>query len=190
MSKVKCPKCNSNMINNCCVKCGYMTNGNISGTILPDKKEDLKLYNKDFEKMNMNENKFSVFLFKSSYIAHQDHLLFSVLISVIWSIIDVLITKFYYFLFVEVLIYINGAFAILFPVMSLIHFFIERIIYVMFANTICLKLDELKIKKIKENNDNYKIVLKNNKNTSVISFFISLIINIILLVVSIILFIL
>lgn len=190
MSKVKCPKCNSNMINNCCVKCGYMSNGSVSGAFtLPDKNEDLKLYNKDFDKLNMNENKFFLFLFQSSYIAYQDHFLFSILISLIYSIIDIVIVLFYYFIFVIALGRINAALALLFPVMVLVHFFIKRVIYVMFANMICLKLDKLKIKKLKEKNDNYKVILKNNKNTNIISLCASMLINFIILVMKFIIFI-
>lgn len=181
MNKKKCPKCNSNMIDDCCVKCGYMTNGNISGTYKPDKNEDLKLYNKYFEEMNINKYKFLIFILESSYIAYKKHYLSATLIGFIDSIITALmwiITS----IFVDGYSRLNIWISFLFLFMFIVYLIIKKIIYVMFANTICLKLDQIKINKIKESNDNYKIIFKNNKSNSIAFLILHIITNLLLFI--------
>lgn len=187
MSKKKCPKCHSNMINDCCVKCGYMSNGNVSGSFtLPDKHEDLKLYNKNFEKMNMNQNKFFVFLLESSYIAFNKHFIAATIIGIVDSILTGGVILLLDFIFIEILAKINNWMVFVFIFMVIMHFFIKRIIYSMFTNTLCLKLDQRKINKIKKSNDNYKVVFMNNKNYSFISLLAHFIINVAFFILSII----
>lgn len=187
MSKKKCPKCNSNMMGDCCVKCGYMSNGNVSGGFtLPDKYEDLKLYNKNFEKMNMNQNKFFVFLLESSYIAFNKHFIAAILIGLIDTILTCGVIVLLDFIFIEVLAKLNNWMSVVFIFMVIMHFFIKKIIYSMFANTICLKLDQRKINKIKKSDDNYKVVFRNNKYYSFLSLLAHFIINTAVFILSII----
>ena len=54
---MKCPDCKIELINDCCLRCGYMENGNKikkEDSILEKFKEQ-KLYNKNFDSMYRNE---------------------------------------------------------------------------------------------------------------------------------------
>ncbi len=171
----RCPKCNIKMLNNCCVRCGYMINGNYSNQKLESKYEELKLYNKSFEKMNYNKNKTQIFILESSYFSYRDHLLFGILLGIVDSIVSI-------FLISLMINYIKDDFIIIYVELIIVYIFIKKIIYVIFANTVCLKLDYKKIEKIKKNNINYKDILIEHKDKSKIKLIISLLIYIVVVI--------
>ncbi|MCM1370922.1 MAG: hypothetical protein NC181_03420 [Clostridium sp.] len=172
-----CPKCNSKIINNCCIKCGYMLNGNYVGKVSKiDKFEDQKLYNNSFDRMQRNKNKFLIFLFGPLYFYYRNHFIFGIIISAL----DIFISYFICSLtkqFFTLYLYELGQFLI-----SLMFLF-KRFLYTIFSNTICLKLDNIKIKKIKYNKNNYKNILINHKDKSLIIFIIGLIFNLLLFII-------
>ena len=87
---MKCIKCNGKIVDGCCVRCGYLENGNQIKTKVKDKNEDLKLFNKDFYIINQNKNLLLVFILGPLYFSYRGYFF----IGTILGIIDYLI--FYY----------------------------------------------------------------------------------------------
>lgn len=148
----RCPKCGAVMMNDCCVGCGFMSNGNYTGKITIDKFSDLKLYDDHFDDLTMNRKLFLVFLLESLYFCYRGHLLFGCFV----GFVDMFIS----YGFISVVSNIFGNFFPLLVNFSLIAYFIvKKILYVMFANTICLSLDKLRVDRIKKRFNNYQAIL-------------------------------
>lgn len=146
---MKCIKCGSKVFDNCCIGCGYMTNGNYSNTnkeTVSYRYKDLKKYNSSFSEMFNNEKKFIPFILGPLYISYRNHLLFGCLISLIDFLIICLL-----------LFFLDTSFALGLYTSLIISFLIRGFIYSLFANSICLKTDEFEIKRLKNKNiDNHK----------------------------------
>lgn len=152
---MNCKRCNGKIVDGCCVKCGYMDNGNNIQNIEVDKNEDLKLFNKDFNIIVQNQNLLLIFILGPLYFSFRGYFF----IGTILGILDYLL--FYYIMDLsKILIIVFGGFQI-----GMINFFINRLIYIIFSNYICLLIDKLKINRIKKKyKENYKEKLKNYKH--------------------------
>lgn len=170
---MKCVKCGGIIKNDCCINCGYMTNGNyINKNKETDKFKDIRIYNDSFDVMYRNEKSYIVFLLGPLYISYRNHLFFGCLI----SLIDLLITNFMLTKFSDICSFMNLASFLL----SFTFIFIMRVLYVVFSNTICLKLDSIKIKRIKKKNKYYEEILKKHENISVFKLILNIMFYIIL----------
>jgi len=125
---------------------GYMLNGNQIEEKNADKFKEQKLFNKDFDKINRNKNLLLVSILGPLYFSYRGYLL----VGTVLGIIDYFI--FYWFMnsiTLNFLTFGNIPLAFLF-------FLIDRLIYVVLANYICLLIDKIKIKLImKTYKDNY-----------------------------------
>ena len=168
---MKCPKCNLELNKGICLKCGYMENGyKIEKDKENDKYKDIRIYNEDFDVMNQNTTKIQNLILGPFYFAYRNHLYTGIII----SIIDLLILIFE--------INLQNALTTLGSIYNLFAFFnivfypiINRMIYMGFSNIICLKLDEINMKKI-QNQENYTQKLEKHKSTSIIKILINVII--------------
>lgn len=146
---MKCPKCNFSMVNGCCLKCGYMLNGNyVNKNEIKRELTDIELFDSDYDKMNRNSNWYLPFILGPFYFSYKGFFLLG----------------FFGVLFdygVRVL-------ATLTPIPNPIifmYFIINRFIYLIFANPFCLYMERKRINKIKANSINsYKDILKKNHN--------------------------
>lgn len=163
-----CPKCKIEMKNGFCLRCGYMESGNIIQTQSKyDKRlEDIKLLNEDFDTMNRNENSFIAMILGNFYLCYHGHFF----IGTLWGFLDLL-------LFYLIINFVSSFYFII-----AFYLLLTRILYGIFLNTICIKLDELKLKLIKKfYKDNYKEkLIKCNK--SIIYIFLTILIYIIIIV--------
>ena len=152
---MNCIKCNGKIVDGCCIKCGYLDSGNQIENIQIDKNEDLKLFNKDFDIIIQNKNLLLVFILGPLYFSYRGYFF----LGTILGIIDYLI--FYYSMnLFNILVIIFGGFQI-----SMICFFINRLIYIIFSNYLCVLIDKFKIKKLKKKyKENYKDKLKEYKH--------------------------
>ena len=142
---MKCPKCNSDIVDGCCVRCGYLLNGNFVRNREVEKNEDLKLFNKDYESLLYNKKLLLIFILGPLYFSYRGFL--------ITSLLSIIIDRYLYFLFMDIVnhsIFMLSSFS-----MQLIYFVISRLIYVIFSNSICILIDKLKIKM-------YKMIYKEN----------------------------
>lgn len=154
----RCPKCGSIMMNNCCVGCGFMSNGNYTGKAVNDDKfADLKLYDDSFDDLTMNRKLLLIFLMEYFYFCYRGHLLFGCLV----GLVDILISFCFVTSFGDLL---GSYFPLIFNFCLFVYFIIKKILYVMFANTICLKLDMLSINRIKKKYSNYQLILCKHKD--------------------------
>ena len=68
---IKCPKCHSEVLDGCCLKCGYMFNGNtVSLEESQDRNQDIKLFDSDFEKICRNDNYYMPLLLGPFYFSY------------------------------------------------------------------------------------------------------------------------
>ena len=151
---MNCPKCNSKLVDGCCIKCGYLSNGNQICNRNIDKNEDMKLFNKGFDKINLNKNLLLVFTFGPLYFSYMGYFF-------VGTILGVLDYFLFYFVMnnIEISISIFGTLPF-----GLLYLFINRLFYIVFANYICLQVDKVKIKIIKNRyKDNYKEKLNAHK---------------------------
>ena len=91
---MNCPKCMSKMIDGVCIKCGYMKSGGKVQINYDEKKSDLELFEKDYDKMIHNRKLLKPYLLGTLYIGYKGHLIIGVLLSFIrafnnWSTIIV-----------------------------------------------------------------------------------------------------
>lgn len=152
---MNCPKCNGKIIDGCCIKCGYLSNGNKIKNVEIDKNEDIKLFNKDFEVISQNKNLLLIFILGPLYFSYRGYFF----IGIILGIVDCLL--FYYLMNIsEILVFIFGSFQIF-----MIYFSINRLIYIIFSNYVCILIDKFKIKSIKKKyKECYKEKLKQYKH--------------------------
>jgi len=149
-----CPKCNGKIVDGCCTKCGYLENGNRIENNNIDKNEDLKLFNKDFEIINENRNLLWVFILGPLYFSYRGYFF----LGTILGLIDYFI--FYYFINTSIMVLVFGI-----TMIGPIYILINRLIYIIFSNYICLLIDKIKIKRIKKKyKESYKEKLKEYKH--------------------------
>ena len=153
---MRCEKCDGKIVGGCCTKCGALQNGNQINEVEIDKNEDLKLFNKDFDIINQNKNLFLIFIFGPLYFSYRGYFF----LGTILGIVDYL---FLYYMMNNVLniaIFIFGS-----GLVFILYMFINRLLYIIFSNYICLLIDKHKVKKIKEKyTKNYKSILKKHKH--------------------------
>lgn len=156
---MNCPKCNGKIIDNCCVKCGYLTNGNKIENREIDKNYELKLFNKDFDIINRNKNLFLVFILGPLYFSYRGYFF----LGTVLTLIDFLYF-FYSSSFISILLSLKGIwYSNVIAIIITIIF--SRLFYIIFSNAICLLIDKYKIKKIKNKYKcNYIDKLKNYKH--------------------------
>ena len=108
-----------------------------------------------FDIIIQNKNLLLVFILGPLYFSYRGYFF----IGTILGIIDYLI--FYYAMnFFDILVIIFGGFEF-----AMIYFFINRLIYIVFSNFICVLIDKLKVKRIKKKyKENYKDKLKKYKH--------------------------
>lgn len=153
---MNCSKCNGKIVDGCCVNCGYLENGNKIQKKEIDKNEDLKLFNKDFDTIVQNKNLLLIFILGPLYFSYRGYFL----IGTILGIIDYLLL-YYSMNSLDILIMIFGSFQIF-----ALYLFINRLIYIIFSNYICILIDKIKIKRIKTKyKENYKEKLKSYKHS-------------------------
>ena len=170
---MKCPNCNIELDKGICIKCGYMENGNkIERFKKTEKYTDIRIYNEDFDKMNLNQTKFLNFIMGPFYFSYRNHLITGLMI----TLISLTILAFE--------IRLTGALQTIGSVFTLISFFntifyitINRVLYMAFSNVICIKLDNKKIEKLKQNN-NYIEKLANHKSKTILNLIINIVIAI------------
>lgn len=166
-----CPKCNSKIVNGCCIRCGYIDSGNKiqNGDMDIDKYSDMKMFNKDFDKLNRNKNSFVIFLLGPLYFSYMGYFF----IGTVLGLIDYLL--FY--------ILMNNTFIFSFVFITYLYIFLNRIIYVVFSNYICILIDKYKIKRIKKKyKDNYLSKLKKYKHHKIYLLFTMLLYILIILI--------
>ncbi len=172
-----CPNCKSKMIKDYCVKCGYMNNGNfITKEIKENNKYlDIRLYNKNFDSMQHNQDVWLIVILGPYYFSYRHHLI----LGTILGIIDYIILKFITIISLSLsnIAYINILCGLYFSAFYLI---VTRALYIFSSNIICLLLDKHYIKKIRKKCKNYKKKLIKHNDTSVVYILISILINILI----------
>ena len=153
---MKCPNCNKEMKNNYCMVCGYMQNGNFVGECINEKNNDIKIYQKNFDIMNQNENKILTMLMGPIYMSYKGYLV----LGVILSILDI------FFMYLTIYIFSLIPFTISLSFLGFIlYLLISRIIFMSFFNSLCLYIDNIKIKRIvKKYKNSYKNKLYKHNN--------------------------
>lgn len=145
---MNCPKCNSKMIDNCCIKCGYMMNGNNVTMKSIDKNNGLKIYNDNYDIMLHNSNSLMVFIFGLPYLAYDGYIFYGLLGGIL---------EFSLFMMYSYLIsYIPLGNFFQFSSM-LMYIIITRYLCSSFLNSLCLYLDKRNIEKLKKHKD-YRLV--------------------------------
>lgn len=152
---MNCKKCNGKIIDGCCTKCGYLNSGNKIISNETDKNEDLKLFNKDFNIISENKNLLLVFLLGPIYFSYRGYFF----LGTILGIVDYLI--FYYIMnALDVFVFILGGFGF-----AVAYILINRVLYIIFSNYLCILIDKFKVKRIKKKyKENYKNELKYYKH--------------------------
>lgn len=158
---MKCPNCNVDLIDNCCLRCGYLSNGNYikKNNIEKDKFEDQRLYNKDFDNMYRN-NKYHInFLLGPLCFSYRGHFILGIL----FVYLDYLLFMFLGPIFSKI-----GKISIFIYFLAFLYLFINRTIYAGFSNSLCLFIDNIRIKEIKRKyKENYKIKLEKHKHKKI-----------------------
>lgn len=152
---MKCPKCNGNIVDGCCIKCGYLSSGNMIHDKEIEKYEDEKLFNKDFYKLYNNKRLFLIFILGSLYFSYRGFLFTSIIVG--------LSNCFLYLCYYNIID--NSILTYAQLQMGIVYFVITRLLYVIFSNSACIMIDQIKIsiyKKIYKNN--YKEKLKKYKH--------------------------
>ena len=158
---MKCPKCNIDLYDKCCPRCGYLENGNkVSLKDKPEKYIDEKNFNRKFDILNRNGNKIYPFIFTGYYVAFHKYLITGLLIILIkWLCVFGLVSVF------SSIPYIGEyTFLIIFIFLFSYHMLIGAT-----ANTIILFLDRCRIKLIKKRHPkDYPKILYKNSSTSIL----------------------
>lgn len=170
----KCPKCAGIMVKGCCIKCGYMSNGNVVGTYkLDDKFEELRIYDDHFDEMYRNDNQLITFFLGPLNFSYRN----DPIIGGVASALNI-----YLFFVVSNLLNpvskINSFLYLLFHVFYII---IVRVAYCTFVNRIILKIDSIKIKIIKnktKDKDKFYHILNSHNDQSIGAIFLSILISI------------
>lgn len=153
---MRCKKCDGKIIGGCCTKCGLLQNGNKINEAEIDKNEDLKLFNEDFDVINQNKNLFLIFIFGPLYFSYRGFFL----LGTVLGIVDYLLLYYLMNNVLNIVIFIFGP-----GLVFILYILINRLLYVIFSNYVCLLIDKYKVKKIKEKNQkNYKKILKKYKH--------------------------
>ena len=174
---MNCPKCMSKMIDGVCIKCGYMKSGGKLQINYDEKKSDLELFEKDYDKMIHNRKLLKPYLLGTLYIGYKGHLIIGVLLSFIE------LTVFYYiYRFFETFAF---SYKMIFGlIMTLIIWIFIRLLLAGFLNSFILYLDNVAIEKIKKNNPkNYKFILANHDSDRSFFLFLNIVICIFLFVI-------
>ena len=135
---MKCPKCSGKIKDGCCIRCGYLSNGNQIKDEYTDKNYELKLFNKDFDSINMNKNLFLIAILGPLYFSYRGYLI----IGTILGLIDFIL---FYYLVLLVSIPIFSS-----TLMCYLYIFLDRLLYVVVSNYICILIDKFKIKMYKK----------------------------------------
>lgn len=152
-----CPKCQRELKDGCCLKCGYMDNGNSIDLIKKEenKFEDMQLFNNDFDKMYRNENSIFPLIFGSYYLSYRGYLILGTLLGILDPFLCILIgnkLRSPYFQF-------TGHYSMIFYII------LTRILYGTTFNALCITLDKIKIKWLKKiYKDKYKERLIKHKS--------------------------
>jgi hypothetical protein len=181
--KKKCPKCGGVMVDDCCVRCGYMTNGNVAGSyVANDKFEELRIYDKHFDEMYRNENVLMTFLLGPLNFSYRNQ-----------PFLGGTITVAHILLFLEVSALLNPVSRIdyfIYMVLHVLYLLIIRVAYCAFVNRIILGIDKIKInmlkKGAKDQDDFYDSLDKHNDKSIgavILSVLISICIILLLLIV-------
>ena len=161
---MNCPNCGGKIFDGCCVKCGYLNNGNkISLKDKKDKNEDVKIYQKNFDIMLHNNNWYIPFIIGPLYLSYKGYLV----LGAILTYLDLLI----YYLILMIPSVLPSKLLVL-PFFSqlgmytfILYFIISKLLYSATLNSLCLELDKKKTEKIKNNNPkNYKNILAKHSN--------------------------
>lgn len=173
---MECPRCNIELENGICLKCGFVEDGQqIEQFKKNDKYTDIRIYNLDFEEMNTNQNKFVNFLMGPLYFSFRNHLIVGTIISILAYLVlmfEIRLTN--YFLTIGTLCTLLAFFNITFYIV------INRVLYMAFSNPICIVLDKIKIKRIKKHNKNYIDKFVNHNAKSILTLLIQILIYIII----------
>lgn len=174
---MNCPKCMSKMIDGVCIKCGYMKSGGKVQINYDEKKSDLELFEKDYDKMIHNKGLLKPFLLGSLYLTYKGYFLIGFILNTIEWVIS-----FNLFNFFGMFAYSYGfAFSLVFWI---VYFLIMRFILSGFLYTFVLYLDKKRILKIKkESPENYRYILANHKVDGAFLVFLNILIYILLFVI-------
>ena len=171
---MECPRCNIELENGICLKCGFVSDGEqIEQFKKHDKYTDIRIYNLDFEEMNTNQNKFVNFLMGPLYFSFRNHLIAGTIISLLAFLVlsfEIKITN--YLLSIGTLCTLLAFFNVTFYII------INRVLYMAFSNPICIALDNLKIKIIKRKKKNYIDIFVNHHAKSILTLLIQILIYI------------
>lgn len=154
---MKCPKCKSELRNACCLRCGYMENGNQIkyNYNTQNKYKEQKLYNKHFDEMYRNEKIYKVFILGPLYFSYRGYFFLG---TVLMYLDYLLLLKVGNFL---------GRFS-MYPILMFCYIILNRVTYSVFSNSICLIIDNIKIKIIKKYyKENYLEKLQNYKHNKI-----------------------
>ena len=170
-----CPRCNIELENGICLKCGFAESGeNIERFKKNDKYTDIRLYNDDFEEMNTNQYKIINFFMGPLYFSFRNHLIVGTIISLLAFLVlkfEIALTN--YFLSIGTLCTLLAFFNVTFYAV------INRALYMAFSNSICIALDKIKIKRIKSKYEDPIPVLVNHNSKSILTLLIQILIYII-----------
>lgn len=172
--KKRCPKCGGIIVDGCCVRCGFMKNGNIVGNYTPnDKFKELKIYDKHFDEIYRNENMKLIFLLGPLNFSYRG----CPIIGGFASVLDII-------LFLAVSNFLNSVskiYSFVYLLLHVLYLLIIRIAYCTFVNRIILKIDSIKIRIIKyksKNNEDFYDILNKHNDKSIGSIFLSILISI------------
>lgn len=145
---MNCPKCGGKIFDSCCVKCGYLINGNkVSLKDKKDKNEDIKIFQKNFDLMLHNNNWFISFIIGPLYLSYKGYLILGSILTYLDLLIYYVILMIPSFLPQELLIlpFFNQLGMYTF----VLYFIMSKLLYAATFNSLCLKLDNKKVEKIK-----------------------------------------
>jgi hypothetical protein len=137
---MKCPKCGGKIFDKCCLKCGYLINGNnINMKEKEDKNIELKImHGNNYNIMLYNSNWYIPFIFGPLYLSYMGH----IIVSCITVSLNILLIPF-------IGRNVNILLQPIYGLIIMIYILFNRLIYAIFSNNICLKLDQIKIDKLK-----------------------------------------
>lgn len=153
---MKCPKCKGKMIDDVCIKCGYMKNGKMVQINYDSTKSDLELYERDYDSMIHNKGLLKQFLLGCLYITYKGYFLIGFILTSLEWLISLFVFSFFYSLAYQY----QGVFAFVF---WFLYFLISRLVISGLLNTLILYLDKKEIERIKKKcPKEYKIILANH----------------------------
>lgn len=139
---MKCPKCHNEMKDNCCMRCGYMNNGNYVTCIDKEpKNKDMYIYNKNFEAMYRNENVIIPMIFGGLYLAYVGHIISGILLIII---------DFFLWYFTNLFLSCIPIIGQLYIPNQIIYIVVTRMIFGAIINPYALWLDRRKVDRIKK----------------------------------------